>query len=116
MVTAVLTSISFSQRTILSESSQSKAAAQAQDIADTLIAKLHGADGTTAAAAAVNDAERVDSASFPDPAYDKQFSVDVVDDGTIDGYRIKTAVYFTDSTGRKCVQMTAFAAKDGDTK
>lgn len=114
VVTAVLTSIGFSQRTILSESSQSDAAAQAQNLADTLIDKLHGASDTDAASVKIPDAQRVDSESFPDSAYKEQFTIVSVNNGGISGYRIRTAVYFTDSTGRKCVQMTAFAAKDGD--
>lgn len=116
VVTAVVTSLGFSQKTILSESSQSDAAAQAQNLADTLIEKLHGADTNTVNDVSLPDVHRVDSGSFPNPAYDRQFMVTAVDDGTVSGYRIKTAVYFTDSTGRKCVQLTAFAAKDGDSE
>ncbi len=118
VVTAVVTSISFSQRTILSESTQSDAAAQAQNIADTLMEKLHGADKINPDDLEMDGVQQVDSGDFPNPEYDRQFTVTAVDDEqgdvTVSGYRIKTAVYFTDSTGRKCVQMTAFAAKDGD--
>lgn len=118
VVTAVLTSIGFSQRTILSESSQSDAAAQAQNIADTLIEKLHGADKINPDDLEMSGVQQVDSTEFPNPEYGKQFTVTAVHDDKdsliVSGYQIKTAVYFTDSTGRKCVQMTAFAAKDGD--
>lgn len=119
VVTAVVTGISFSQRNILSESSQSDAAAQAQSLADTLVSKLHGAEESEAEALTLPGAARVEAGSFPVPAQDRQFAIESVHDGdggdkAIYGYRIRTAVYYTDSTGRKCVQMTAFAAKDGD--
>ncbi len=122
VVTAVLTSISFSQRTILSQSSQGEAAAQAQNLADALLAKLHGKTEAQAAAVAADTSDPnmvyVKPENFPDASKDKQFTFTTVRDDTskIYSYRIKTAVYYTDSTGRKCVQMTAFAAKGGDDK
>jgi len=126
VVLAVLTSIGFSQTTILSGSSEADAAAQAQNIADTLISSLHGKtnadpDAITNAMTATG-AVYVASTTFPNPAKGKQFTFTEVSDsaGTADstvavkGYKIKVAVYYTDKTGRKCVQMTAFAAEDGD--
>ncbi len=118
VVTAVLSTIGFSQRTILSKSTESGAAAQAQEIADALIKKLHGADADSLKTVEVLGAKYVENADFPDPSSpdDKQFTFIPVEkdaDG-IEGYRIKAAVYFTDGSGRKCVQMTAFSAKDGD--
>lgn len=121
VVTAVLTSISFSQRTILSESTQGDAAAQAQNLADTLIAKLHGQPTVEQAKDAVNsitDAELVDDFNhFPGSDRTKQFAFQMVSDaaasGTVTGYAIKVAVPYTDSTGSKWIQMTAFAAIDG---
>ena len=118
VVVAVLTTIGFSQRTVISGSSEGNAAAQAQSIADALISELHSkavlevqketsVGGVTVA--------YVESGSFPDATKDKQFTiVSVTDNATnVQGYTIKTAVYFTDSTGRKCVQMTAFAVGGG---
>lgn len=120
VVVAVLTTISFSQRTIVSGSSQSKAAADAQTIADTLISQLNSASDDTKAT--VDGVSRIpDGNTFPAATPDRQFTIKQVhatDSGNtdgIEGYRIKTAVYYTDSTGRKCVQMTAFAAAKGGT-
>ena len=114
VVTAVLTGISFSQRTILSESTQGAAAAQAQNLADTLVSKLHGLSTAAPASVSVSGAEYVEPDKFPDVAKNTQYTFYEVAAGEIQGYRIKTAVYFTDGAGRKCIQMTAFAAKDGD--
>lgn len=117
VVVGVLTTISFSQRTILSGSIQGKASAQAQTIADALIAELNSADALTVAAKNIVGAVYVDKNEFPKQTIDKQFTIisvtDMYDTTKVEGYQIKTAVYFTDSTGRKCVQMTAFAAKGG---
>jgi len=123
VVTAVLTSISFSQRTILSESTQGDAAAQAQNLADTLIAKLHGqptVERAKEAADSITDAEMVDDFSnFPSSDHTKQFTFKMISDGdaaasgTVTGYAIKVGVPYTDSTGSKWIQMTAFAAIDG---
>lgn len=114
VVVAVLTGISFSQRTILSNSSQSAAAAQAQNIADTLVSKLHKFNNATPDSVAVDGAEFVEPSKFPDDSKGAQFTFYEVASGEIQGYRIKSAVYFTDTAGRKCIQLTAFAAKDGD--
>jgi len=115
VVLAVLTTISFSQTTILSGSSEGSAAAQAQNIADALIAGLHGK--TDANIGTVGGAIYVDSTSgtFPNPSIDKQYTATAATDTTtaISGYKITVAVYYTDKTGRKCVQLTAFSAKDG---
>jgi hypothetical protein len=121
VVTAVLTGIGFSQRTILSQSSQGDAAAQAQDLADSLIARLHGADDIPDT---VGEAVRVDSDTFPDAGlnHDEQYCITSVhddilsgdDNEDVSGYRIKVAVAYRDSTGRKFVQLSAFAAKEGD--
>lgn len=121
VVTAVMTGIGFSQRAILSQSSQSDAAAQAQNLADTLIASLHGKDETEAGKVSVSGAVRVDSGVFPAQNLDKQYRVTPVHDDTlsgkntdISGYRIQVAVAYTDSGGKKWIQLSAFAAKDGD--
>lgn len=121
VVTGVLTGIGFSQRAILSQSSQGDAAAQAQNLADTLITMLHGKDEDQAAQVAVSGAQRVDSGDFPAKDVDKQFRITPVhddtlsgDDSEISGYRIQVAVAYTDNGGKKYVQLTAFAAKDGD--
>ncbi len=114
VVTAVLTTISFSQRTILSGGSEGKAAAEAQSIADTLISQLSGT--SDASKVTVSGAVRVpEGSTFPDATKDKQFKLTSVENtkDSVKGYQIQTAVYYSDSTGRKCVQMTAFAAQGG---
>jgi Tfp pilus assembly protein PilE len=121
VVLAVLTTISFSQTTILSGSSEGSAAAQAQNIADALITELHTestATVETETSISGVTVAYVDSASFPnsaDRSKDKQFTIIglATDSNGITGYRIKTAVYYNDKTGRKCIQLTAFSAKDG---
>nr|WP_319487382.1 type II secretion system protein [uncultured Caproiciproducens sp.] len=116
VVTAVLTTIGFSQRMILSNSSETAAAAQAQGIADALITKLQESGEATVKNETVLGAGFAAEEDFPDASKDKQFTfAHVEDDKGIAGYKIKTAVYFTDGSGRKCVQMTAFAAEDGGT-
>lgn len=115
VVAAVMTTIGFSQRTILSNSSGAGAAAQAQEIADALITKLQESDETSLKNEKILGAEFVAEENFPDASKDRQFTFfHVQDDRGIEGYKIRTAVWFSDS-GRKCVQMTAFAAKDGGT-
>ena len=121
VVVAVLTTISFSQRTIVSGSSQSKAAADAQTIADALISQLNTDDAPTVEGNKIEGAVYVEQNTFPQATPDKQFTIITINSKTsgntdkVDGYRIKTAVYYTNSTGRKCVQMTAFAAAKGGT-
>ena len=122
VVVAVLTTISFSQRTIVSGSSQSKAAADAQTIADMLISQLNNNAVSIIQDNTIASAVYVDKNDFPKATLEKQFTIIPINStdpansanpDNIDGYQIKTAVYYTDSTGRKCVQMTAFAAKGG---
>lgn len=127
VVTAVLTGIGFSQRTVLAQGSQSDAAAKAQNLADQLIAKLHGSS-VTDFNNLVSDAIYVNAtATFPDLTLtgsncDRQYTITPVkgdpnlssDSTKLTGYRIKVAVAYRDSGGRKFVQLTAFAAKDGD--
>lgn len=130
VVTAVLTGIGFSQRTVLAQGSQSDAAAKAQNLADQLIAKLHG-NSAPDFSKLVTGADYVDTTAtptFPDLTLeglncDQQYTITEVHDNivlsgssntAVSGYRIKVAVAYRDSGGRKFVQLTAFAAKDGD--
>lgn len=113
VVTGVLTGIGLSQRTILSESSRETAAAQAQSLTDTLLEKLHGAENAAPETVSVSGAAYVAPSAFPDPSKGLQYTFESVSAGAVAGYRIRTAAYFTDSTGKKAVQLTAFAAKDG---
>jgi prepilin-type N-terminal cleavage/methylation domain-containing protein len=124
VVTAVVAGISFAQRTVLSQGSQSSAAAQAQNLADQLIAKLHGLDESKLGTVSISGAAKIASGStFPNvsSSQDLQYTVSTVHDNalsgsgsSVSGYRIKVAVAYRDSGGRKFVQMTAFAAKGGD--
>lgn len=113
VTTGVLTGIGLSQRVILSESAQETAAAQAQNLADGLVEKLHGVSGAAPGNISVSGAVYVAPASFPDPSKGLQYTFEAVSVGAVEGYRIRTAAYFTDSSGKKAVQLTAFAAKDG---
>lgn len=118
VVTAGVMVVSLSHSTVLSQSSSANAAAQAQELADKLITELHGKTPEE-----VNKMRTFDGAInigrlsklFPDATsvFDKQFIIEYVDKDGIEGYKIRTAVYYTDSNGRKCVQMQAFSAKDG---
>lgn len=123
VVTSVVAGISFSQRTVLSQGSQSSAAAQAQNLADQLITKLHGLDESKLDTVSISGAAKITGATFPDTSstQDLQYTVSTVHDNTlsgsgtsVSGYRIKVAVAYRDSGGRKFVQLTAFAAKGGD--
>lgn len=123
VVTSVVAGISFSQRAVLSQGSQSDAAAQAQNLADQLIAKLHGLDESKLDTVSVSGAAKITGAAFPDLTsnQDSQYTISTVQDdaisahaGDIAGYRIKVAVAYRDAGGRKFVRFTAFAAKDGD--
>jgi prepilin-type N-terminal cleavage/methylation domain-containing protein len=124
VVTSVVAGIGFSQRAVLSQGSQNGAAAQAQNLADQLIAKLHGLDESSLNTVSISGAAKIASGStFPDAssAQDLQYTVSAVHDNTLsgtgggmDGYRIKVATAYRDSGGRKFVQLTAFAAKGGD--
>lgn len=130
VVTAVLTGIGFSQRTVLAQGSQSDAAAKAQNLADQLIAKLHGSsvtDFNNLVSDAIYVNTSVATPTFPDLTLtgsncDRQYTITPVkgdpnlssDSTKLTGYRIKVAVAYRDSGGRKFVQLTAFAAKDGD--
>lgn len=124
VATSVVAGINFSQRSVLSQGSQSGAAAQAQNLADELIAALHGLEEDDLDTVSVPGAVKVDPGdTFPDETseQDKQYTVSPVhdntlsaDSGDVSGYRIKVAVAYRDGGGRKFVRMTAFAAKDGD--
>ena len=123
VVTSVVAGISFSQRAVLSQGSQSAAAAEAQNLADELISKLHGLDESKLDTVSISGAAEITGAAFPDvsSAQDLQYTVSTVHDNTlsgtgggIDGYRIKVAAAYRDGGGRKFVQLTAFAAKGGD--
>ncbi len=110
VVLAALTAIAFSHSTILSGNTQANAAGQALSVGDELINQLHtkAPDEIT-----ISGANRV-GAGFPDPSREKQFSIQTAakSDG-VEGYVIRTAVYYQDANGKKIVQMQAFAAKDG---
>lgn len=123
VVTSVVAGISFSQRSVLSQGSQSAAAAEAQNLADQLIAKLHGLDESKLDTVSVSGAAKITGSTFPDQTsdQDKQYAISAVSDkalsahsGDVSGYRIKVAVAYRDGGGRKFVNFTAFAAKDGD--
>lgn len=117
VVTSVVAGISFSQRSVLSQGSQSDAAARAQNLADQLIAKLHGLDESKLNTVSVSGAAKITGATFPDQTstQDIQYAISTVNDpGDIPGYRIKVAVAYRDGGGRKFVRFTAFAAKGGD--
>lgn len=123
VVTSVVAGISFSQRAVLSQGSQSGAAAEAQNLADQLIAKLHGLDESKLDTVSIPGAAKITGATFPDPTsdHDSQYTISTVQDDTLSehsgdivGYRIKVAVSYRDGGGRKFVQLTAFAAKGGD--
>ncbi len=124
VVTSVVAGISFSQRAVLSQGSQSGAAAQAQNLADQLISKLHGLDESKLDTVSISGAAKIASGStFPDASstQDLQYTVSTVHDNTlsgtgtdVSGYRIKVAAAYRDGGGRKFVQLTAFAAKGGD--
>lgn len=123
VVTSVVAGISFSQRSVLSQGSQSGAAAEAQNLADQLIAKLHGLDESKLDTVSVSGAVKITGSTFPDltSAQDHQYTISTVIDNTlsahsgdISGYRINVAVAYCDGGGRKFVRFTAFAAKDGD--
>lgn len=114
VVLAAVTAVNLSHSTVLSQGSSANAAAQAQSLADELITELHSK--TPADAAAAVGADYVDWDAFPNStlAAGKQFTAKSVTDANgIEGYKIRTAVFYTDSSGRKCVQMQAFSAKDG---
>lgn len=123
VVTSVVAGISFSQRAVLSQGSQSAAAAEAQNLADQLISKLHGLDESKLDTVSISGAAKITGATFPDAssAQDLQYTVSTVHDNTlsgtgtdVSGYRIKVAAAYRDGGGRKFVQLTAFAAKEGD--
>lgn len=114
VVTGVLTGIGLSQRVILSEGAQGTAAAQAQDLADRLIEKLHGVSSAAPGSITADGAVYVEPGAFPDSSKGLQYTFEAVSVGAVGGYRIQTAAYYTDSSGKKAVQLTAFAAKDGD--
>lgn len=111
VVMAAVMAINLSHATVLSQGSSANAAAQAQDLADQLITELH----TKSPQDSAEDvgADYVAPEDFPNSTYDKQFTAKYVNQDGIEGYKIRTAVYYTDSNGRKCVQMQAFSAKDG---
>lgn len=114
VVTAVLTVMGFSQRLILSNSSETKAAAQAQEITDALITRLHSTKESDFESLEVCGAKYVEKDKFPLAEEDKQFTVSSVqDEDGVDGYKIETAVYFSDGKDRKCVRLSAFSAKEG---
>ncbi len=115
VVLAAVTAVNLSHSTVLSQGSSINAAAQAQNLADELITEFHTkapGDFTT-----FDGAVYVDWDAFPNSALaaDKQFTAELVTDKNngIAGYQIRTAVFYTDSGGRKCVRMQAFSAKDG---
>jgi Tfp pilus assembly protein PilV len=110
VVLAALMAVAFSHSTILSGNTEANAAAQAQNLADELMNELHT---KTPDEISISGAYKV-KANFPDPSKEKQFSIEDSEakDG-VEGYIIRTAVYYQDSNGKKCVQMRAFAAKDG---
>lgn len=114
VVTAVLAAMGFSQRLILSNSSKTKAAAQAQEITDALINRLHSVKESDIESLEVCEAKYVTPADFPLAAQDKQFTVSSMrDKNGVELYKIETAVYFSDGQDRKCVRLSALAAKEG---
>lgn len=114
VVLAAVTAVNLSHSTVLSQGSSANAAAQAQSLADELITGLHGKTPDKIPTG-FGGALYVEWSAFPDSnsAADKQFTAKYVDKDGIEGYKIRTAVYYTDGNGRKCVQMQAFSAKDG---
>jgi type II secretory pathway pseudopilin PulG len=115
VVLAAVTAVNLSHSTVLSQGSSANAAAQAQSLADELITELH-TKAPDKVPMAFDGAIFVDWDAFPDSGSlsNKQFTAKFITDGNgIEGYKIRTAVFYTDSNGRKCVQMQAFSAKDG---
>lgn len=119
VVLAAVTAVNLSHSTVLSQGSSANAAAQAQDLADALITELHTKEpDAVKVETTVGGIDGVSYVStFPDlssTSSDRQFTINVVNDQNgVKGYKIRTAVFYTDSKGRKCVQMQAFSAKDG---
>jgi Tfp pilus assembly protein PilV len=116
VVSGVVLTMNFSQQTILSKTSRNNAAAEAQAVADVLIDKLKSEDAETVKKETINGACFIEKTKFPSVKNDKQFTFYEVKDKVnnkkyIEGYRIKTAVYYDDG-GSKCVEMTAFTAKE----